>query len=500
MHIPLPPCLAILATFLPTATAFYPYHYDEDSMISSNSCRESSSPPLSDALAVTFPIRRVSRPLGSRQNAYNIVSSNKPKQENSVAIDQDGGDLSYMVAVTIGSGKKEYHLLLDSAASNTWVMGQDCSSEACKTHNTFGTGDSSSLKTQSTPFSITYGTGSVSGTLATDTLHLGPLSPTLTFGLATNVSQEFRSYPMDGILGVGRGLKTTNSIDAPQIIEVLSTNRLISTKIYGLHLSRNNDKLNDGELNLGQLNTDRFNGDINYIDCIENETGFWEIPVGNVGVNGKNLDLGARFAIVDTGTSFILMPPSDALKVHEQIPGFKQDGETFSVPCDNAATLFFVINKKAYTIANGDWKGGKLANGLCRSNVIGRQTFKDNQWLVGDVFLKNVYAVFDIEKKKVGFGVKGAASEGVRSTVSGASRASVVGGEAISTGMVGSGLTGASQTAGLAGPAGSVGSASPTATAGVQPQGQKDSKSGCSRWSVSLLMVFGLFTTSLTCI
>jgi hypothetical protein len=51
-----------------------------------------------------------------------------------------------MVAVTFGDSKEEYHMLLDSAASNTWVMGQDCSSESCKTHATFGKGYSSTLK------------------------------------------------------------------------------------------------------------------------------------------------------------------------------------------------------------------------------------------------------------------------------------------------------------------------------------------------------------------
>jgi hypothetical protein len=77
---------------------------------------------------------------------YNIIESKTPSQEKSVAIDQDGEDLSYMVAVTFGNSKEEYHMLLDSAASNTWVMGQDCKSEACKTHSLFGKGDSSTLQ------------------------------------------------------------------------------------------------------------------------------------------------------------------------------------------------------------------------------------------------------------------------------------------------------------------------------------------------------------------
>jgi hypothetical protein len=153
MHISLPPWLALCATLLPTASAFYPYQYGDDST-TSNSRRTIPSSPIADSnsRSLTLPIRRIpaSANLRTRQNNYNIVNSNDPKQANSVAIDQDGGDLSYMVAVTIGDSKEEYHLLLDSAASNTWVMGQDCSTEACKTHNTFGKGDSSSLKVHCT--------------------------------------------------------------------------------------------------------------------------------------------------------------------------------------------------------------------------------------------------------------------------------------------------------------------------------------------------------------
>ena len=150
MHTSLSPWLALLATLIPTITAFYPYHYGDDSP-SSNSRRTLLSQPLSnpDPRPITLPIRRVPNPLRTRENAYSIINSTDPKQANSVAIDQDGQDLSYMVGVTIGDSKEEYLLLLDSAASNTWVMAQDCATEACKTHTLFGKGDSSSLKVHS---------------------------------------------------------------------------------------------------------------------------------------------------------------------------------------------------------------------------------------------------------------------------------------------------------------------------------------------------------------
>ncbi len=147
MYTLLPSWLAVTAAvFFPTATAFYPYHFDDISSSGSSSSvrsRHVSSNANANDRSLTLPLRRVVAP---RQNSYTIVNSNTPSQQNSVAIDQDGNDISYMVAVTFGTSKKVYHLLLDSAASNTWIMAATCSSAPCKSHNTLGTGDSSSLK------------------------------------------------------------------------------------------------------------------------------------------------------------------------------------------------------------------------------------------------------------------------------------------------------------------------------------------------------------------
>ncbi|KAF1946174.1 acid protease [Clathrospora elynae] len=502
MHTSLPRWLALSAAILPTATAFYPYHYGDD-RTSTSSEHSRRRPQLSNvdtnALSVTLPLRRIPAGLRSRQNAYNIANSNDPKQENSVAVDQDGGDLSYMVAVTFGDSKEEYHLLLDSAASNTWVMGQDCSTEACKTHTTFGKGDSSTLQTDAKTFSVTYGTGSSSGTLATDTLHVGSLSSTLTFGLATNVSDEFRSYPMDGILGIGRGSGAQGSIAAPQIMDVLSTNHLISAKLYGIHLSRSQDGLLDGELNLGEVNKDRFTGDLNYIPCVENSSGFWEIPIEDAGVDGKPVGLTGRTAIIDTGTSYILMPQPDAEAIHKQILGFKQDGETFFVPCDTPSIVQFTFNNHAYNISTADWRGGKVDGGLCRSNIVGRQTFSATQWLVGDVFLKNVYSVFDFDGSRVGLGVKGreeVMESSTSATASGESTRSFTPGSGPSTAtMAGSDMTSAGAFSASASKtlSSASGSAGPASAAETQTQGQQGGAEG--KTSAPLLAFLVAFAT-----
>jgi hypothetical protein len=145
MHSSLASWLALTVSLIPKATAFYPYHYGDDNP-SSHSRRTVTQDSVSNAHSITLPLRRVPTSLRARQNAYSIINSNDPKQANSVAIDQDGADLSYCVALTIGDSKEEYYMLLDSAASNTWIMAQDCATEACKTHTLLGKGDSTSLK------------------------------------------------------------------------------------------------------------------------------------------------------------------------------------------------------------------------------------------------------------------------------------------------------------------------------------------------------------------
>ena len=221
---------------------------------------------------------------------------------------------------------------------------------------------------------------------------------------------------MDGIVGIARGDNTAGTIEAPSLMDVLSTQKLIGKKLVGIHLSRAADGPNDGELNFGEPNKERFDGQLNFGKAVENKEGFWKVTVEDTVVDGKPMGFGGREAIIDTGTSFILMPGPDAVALHKRFQGSSQSGETFSMPCNAKTVLQFVFNKVKYDISPKDYLGGDLGDGKCKSNIIGRKTFGERDWLVGDVFLKNVYAVFDFEEGRVGFGVKVKGNNGEAST------------------------------------------------------------------------------------
>jgi hypothetical protein len=215
---------------------------------------------------------------------------------------------------------------------------------------------------------------------------------------------------MDGILALGRPDTISgdhNGVNSPSLMDVLISQKIISSKFFGIDIWRDADGgNNDGEINFGGPDSSRYDGSLNYVSAIKNSNGFWEIPASDAGVDGKSAGLTGRSAIIDSGTSFILMPPGDAQKLHALIPGSSQNGEAFTVPCDTSSKVQLSFGGKTYDISTKDYVGRALGGGACSSNVVGRQVFEASQWLVGDVFLKNVYAGFDFDGQRVGFGVK----------------------------------------------------------------------------------------------
>lgn len=328
------------------------------------------------------------------------MTANKPDMVNAMAIDEDGQDFSYFASMRFGSKETPMYMLIDTGSANTWVMGTECTSASCQIHNLFGPPDSTSLNVTKDPWSLTYGTGSVSGFVASDSVAFANYSVELGFGIATTASADFNSYPMDGILGLGRA--SSDILGTPTLMEVLDKKNELASNVIGIHLQRSSDGAKDGQITFGAVDKTKFKGDISYTKALANN-GNWEIPVGDSSVNGISTNLVAKTAIIDTGTSYVLMPPTDAQALHALIPGSVASGEYYNIPCTATANVQFTFSGVAYSVSPKDYVGKPTGN-LCTSNIIGHQAFGPNEWILGDVFLKNVYSVFDYDKERIGFG------------------------------------------------------------------------------------------------
>ncbi|KAK8133937.1 hypothetical protein PG984_005949 [Apiospora sp. TS-2023a] len=337
-----------------------------------------------------------------RENNYHIVKANPPEKSKSAGVDQDGTDYSYFVEAQFGSDKSLMYMLLDTGASSSWVMGSGCTSDACTMHNTFKSDGSTSLKDSGKPFSVEYGSGSVSGSLVTDSVSIAGMTVTMDFGLAKTTSQQFTSFPFDGILGlsIGNG--------GPQnFLVALKNAKVVDANVFGVSLSRNSDGLNDGEIAFGAPNPDKFTGDIAYTPIDQKNKGSWAINFDDVSVNGKPVGIKDKLAYIDTGTTFAFAPPADAKIMYGAIPDAKSDddGVTWTMPCDTKAELSFAFSGKNFRISPKDFLSAPDDNNRCTGNIYGMEVVR-GAWLLGGTLLKSVYAVFDMDQARIGFASK----------------------------------------------------------------------------------------------
>ncbi|KAL4809045.1 aspartic peptidase domain-containing protein [Aspergillus unguis] len=338
-----------------------------------------------------------------RDNIYKVVLADKPTEPNTVALNQDGVDYSYFSTVNIGTPGQPVWMMLDTGGANTWVFGADCTSEPCQMHNTFGDNSSSTVKETDDTFQVGYGSGQVSGNLVTDHLTIANINVEMTFGLATKATDDFRDYPIDGILGLGRSNDTSVG-QRPAFMDLVQKQENLKSNVIGFHLSRNSDGEKDGTVTFGGVDKTKFKGDIAYTDVAQDSI-HWSIPLDDVSVDGKACGFKNKNAIIDTGTSYSLIPPKDAEALHKLIPGSKQlSDENYLVPCDSSAAVQFNFSGVGYLMSPKDYVGDELESGDgCVSTLIAQSIFGDDLMILGDTFLKNVYSVFDFDNDRIGF-------------------------------------------------------------------------------------------------
>lgn len=104
-------------------------------------------------------------------------------------------------------------------------------------------------------------------------------------------------------------------------------------------------------------------------------------------VDGKDLGLAGRTAILDTGTTLAVLPSQDAIAVHQAIPGAASDGQGgFTVPCNTNSSVAFVFGGHSFAIDSRDIAFVPVnpadPAGDCISGITSGSVGGANEWLV----------------------------------------------------------------------------------------------------------------------
>jgi hypothetical protein len=366
---------------------------------------KAKSPAGADSLAVLKKGSGNGSNGGQQKNS--VAVANAPTANNSLGLDIEAQDVGYLATVQMGTPPRDFLILMDSGSADLWVGAETCQSQnggGCGNHNFLGPQSSTSFEASEVPFKVTYGTGQVSGTIVQDNINIAGLPlDAHTFGVALEESVDFSGAqtPFDGLMGLAQSTLSEQQTLTP--IEALAQAGLVTDAIVSYKISRLADNKNDGEITFGGLDETKFDPKTLTTVPNVNKQGFWEASMDAVTVNGKDTGLKGRTAILDTGTTLIVAPASDAAAVHAAIPGAQSDGQGgFTLPCTTSASVALTFGGQSFSIEPQDLAfqpvdandpQGDCVSGIASGNIGGAQ-----EWLVGDVFLKNAYFSTDVSK------------------------------------------------------------------------------------------------------
>ncbi|KAG0053845.1 1,3-beta-glucanosyltransferase [Gryganskiella cystojenkinii] len=327
-----------------------------------------------------------------------------------VGLTNYNGDVEYYGTVSVGTPAQKFKLDFDTGSSDIWFPSSTCNTTACKKHTRFNSAKSSTYKKDGRPWKIGYGDGSTaSGTLGSDIVNVGGISVRQTIGLATAESSQFGSGPSDGLFGLA--FNTIESVSGVQtwMDSAIAAGTLAQPVVSVFLPSVRRNGGVGGQYLFGGIDSTKYTGSLTYIPV--DQKGWWQIKMDDVLFNGKSLGFNQE-GIVDTGTTLVLLSDDAAAAVHKSIPGAVfhpaqgQDPSYYSVPCSaKTGNVGFSLGGTVFNVPMADVAYEDLGDGSgnCYSGIQGGMNWADgNPWILGDVFIKNNYCVFDQGQARIG--------------------------------------------------------------------------------------------------
>ncbi|XP_060786814.1 pepsin A-like isoform X1 [Neoarius graeffei] len=308
-------------------------------------------------------------------------------------------DLSYYGAITIGTPPQSFTVLMDTGSSNLWVPSVYCSSQACQNHDQFNPQQSSTFQTNNESISIAYGTGSMTGFTGYDTVTVGGISvQNQIFGLSETEAPFMASMTPDGILGLA--YQSISSDDATPVFDNMMSQGLVSQDLFSVYLSSNEQE--GSMLFLGEIDSSYYTGSINWIPL--SSESYYQITMDSVTINGQVVGCnGGCQAIVDTGTSLIVGPTSDISNLNSYLGAQTDQYGDSIVSCSSIQSMpsvTFNINGYAFTIPPSSFVTQGYSG--CQTGFSGGNFGSSFSWILGDVFIRNWYTIFNRENSSVG--------------------------------------------------------------------------------------------------
>ncbi|KAG5518346.1 hypothetical protein PMAC_003143 [Pneumocystis sp. 'macacae'] len=309
----------------------------------------------------------------------------------------------YFTYITIGTPPQTFKVVLDTGSSNLWIPSSKCTSLACIIHSKYDSTLSSTYIANGTKFEIHYGSGSISGFVSTDIVSISDITiPRQSFAEAiSEPGLTFTFGRFDGILGLGYSSIAVNGIK-PLFYNMVEQNA-INEPVFAFWMGDIQKDIQGGECTFGGVDLDHYMGDLMYIPV--RRKAYWEVDLSFFAYGNDYISVEDTGAILDTGTSLIVMPKSVADLLNDAIGARRFWTGEYIVDCEKVSTLphiTFGLGKHNFSLEPSEYI--LRIQSRCMTTFTGMDIPPPAGplWIIGDVFLRKYYSVYDLGKNMVG--------------------------------------------------------------------------------------------------
>ncbi|OXV07745.1 hypothetical protein Egran_04490 [Elaphomyces granulatus] len=325
-------------------------------------------------------------------------------------------DSMYLAPVKIGTPSQTVELDFDTGSSDLWVWSTELPSSILHgpgSHSIFDSSKSSTFhESPSLTWRISYGdSSSASGNVGTDVVNVGGLViEDQAVELATSMSRSFVSNAGDGLLGLAFGKINTVK---PERVKTLVENMIIqedipkSAELFTVYLTSSKD-LEQSFYTFGFIDDAivRDSGqEISYAP-VDNGSGFWMFDSTSATINGNPIHRLGNKAIADTGTTLALVDDKTCNAIYSAVPGATYDSgsQGYIFPNDlnpqDLPTITFAVGDRQFPVRKSDLGFAEARPGYVFGGIQSRGDLSFD--ILGDTFLKAIYAIFDVGNLRFG--------------------------------------------------------------------------------------------------
>jgi len=209
----------------------------------------------------------------------------------------------------------------------------------------------------------------------------------------------------DGILGLGFDRISVNQVPTP--VENLVNQGQIDRGVFAFYLE---DTLADpddiGSLIIGGIEESHYSGPLHSAPVIREA--YWEVRLDQVNLGGTHLLAGQSSVILDSGTSLIVGPKRLVNQLAQKLGAYAQVAGLYLVDCEaHLPDIDFVIHGKPFCLSASEYVLSQKIWGysVCFLQIMSLDAPGMDAWILGDLFLRKYYAVFDYDHKQVHLGL-----------------------------------------------------------------------------------------------